>query len=360
MPDALAAIEAGANAIGLNFVPQSRRHITREVAREIVAAVGDQAMTVGVFWEHTVKEVLHIADETCLASAQLHGQWNPEALAEIRQSVGHVIRAVTAGCAGSQNLDELNVDVVMLDAPEPGGGVPFDWSLVGDLTERHRILLAGGLRPENVARAIETVGPWGVDVASGVELQNGRKDPAAARLLQVPSVEALFTAGADTDIRSDATETRSEAGDATAAIAALHEYGDWVSIRHLRSVLGPETPDPRELDEQAQQVGLVVQRHGNQIRLVPNPNAIEPEKLVELRELHLASSEPLGAQAEILYAVLQGHQVPDSDTRTALINAGLLTNNGMLSDDIRHSVIDAWTRSHEHVPTEQLSFLEAS
>ena len=69
----------------------------------------------------------------------------------------------------------------MLDAPVPGGGVPFDWHLVGDLTVRHRVLLAGGLRPENVVEAIEIVRPWGVDVASGVEGDNGRKDHDAIR-----------------------------------------------------------------------------------------------------------------------------------------------------------------------------------
>jgi phosphoribosylanthranilate isomerase len=67
----------------------------------------------------------------------------------------------------------------MLDAAEPGGGIPFDWDLVGDLASRHRILLAGGLRPDNVAEAIRRVQPWGVDVASGVERAPGQKDARA-------------------------------------------------------------------------------------------------------------------------------------------------------------------------------------
>ena len=68
----------------------------------------------------------------------------------------------------------------MLDAPMPGGGIPFEWGIVGDLITRHKILLAGGLRPDNVAEAIRRVQPWGVDVASGVEAEpDPQKDPDA-------------------------------------------------------------------------------------------------------------------------------------------------------------------------------------
>ncbi len=80
-------------------------------------------------------------------------------------------------------VDEHAADIVMLDAPTPGGGVAFDWDLVDDLVTRHKVLLAGGLRPDNVAEAIRRVRPWGVDVATGVEASGGRKDPDALVLL---------------------------------------------------------------------------------------------------------------------------------------------------------------------------------
>ncbi|MFV0308441.1 MAG: phosphoribosylanthranilate isomerase [Desertimonas sp.] len=76
-------------------------------------------------------------------------------------------------------VDEHAADIVMIDAPTPGGGVAFDWDLVGDLVTRHKVLLAGGLRPDNVAEAIRRVRPWGVDVTTWVESSPGRKDPDA-------------------------------------------------------------------------------------------------------------------------------------------------------------------------------------
>ena len=92
-----------------------------------------------------------------------------------------LFRAMAAGDPQLSEIDDHGADVVLVDAPTPGGGIPFDWSLVGDLTTRHRVLLAGGLRPETVAEAIAAVRPWGVDVASGVETSPGRKDHDAMR-----------------------------------------------------------------------------------------------------------------------------------------------------------------------------------
>jgi phosphoribosylanthranilate isomerase len=86
---------------------------------------------------------------------------------------------VVAGSPSLRSIDEHHADIVLLDAPSPGGGVPFDWTTVGDLTSKHRILLAGGLCPDNVAEAIRHVQPWGVDVATGVETEPGKKDPDA-------------------------------------------------------------------------------------------------------------------------------------------------------------------------------------
>lgn len=175
--DARSAVAAGADAVGLNFVPTSRRFIDLAAAQVIVGAVPDHVMTVGIFHEHGLDEILEVLAVLDLKAAQLHGDHAPDVNAAIRANVQTLITVVVAGQAMSGPLDAD--DVVMVDAPNPGQGVPFDWGLVGDLVTKHKILLAGGLRPDNVSDAIRRVRPWGVDVATGVEAPDGRKDPNA-------------------------------------------------------------------------------------------------------------------------------------------------------------------------------------
>jgi phosphoribosylanthranilate isomerase len=177
--DAIGAGDAGADAIGLNFVPTSRRCIDVEVARAILAVVPDHVMTVGIFRDHPASEVLEVTGALGLDAAQLHGDEPPEVTAAVAVGVETVIKVVTAGRPSVRSIDEHAADIVLLDAPFPGGGVPFEWGLVGDLGRKHKLLLAGGLRPDNVAEAVRRVRPWGVDVASGVEAEPARKDPDA-------------------------------------------------------------------------------------------------------------------------------------------------------------------------------------
>jgi phosphoribosylanthranilate isomerase len=178
--DAALAVDAGADAVGVIFAP-SRRQVTVEEAKEIVAAVPDHVLTVGVFRDHLAREVIEMAEEVGLRAVQLHGAETPATSAQVHERIPVLIRAMAAGDPQLDEIDRHGADVLLLDAPTPGGGVPFDWSLVGDLTRRHRVLLAGGLRPDTVEDAIRTVRPWGVDVASGVEASIGRKDPDAVR-----------------------------------------------------------------------------------------------------------------------------------------------------------------------------------
>jgi len=177
--DAIAAVDAGADAIGLNFVATSRRCIDVEVARVILAIVPDHVMTVGIFRDHAANEVLEITGVLGLDAAQLHGDEPPEFTAVVAAGVETVIKAVAAESPSVRYIDEHVVDIVMLDAPVPGGGATFEWGIVGDLVKKHKILLAGGLRPDNVAEAVRRVRPWGVDVASGVEDEPAQKDPDA-------------------------------------------------------------------------------------------------------------------------------------------------------------------------------------
>ena len=92
-----------------------------------------------------------------------------------------VIKAVSAGTEQAHHAAEFPVPIILVDAAVPGSGEVFDWALADSLPSNKHILLAGGLNPDNVAQAIETVKPWGVDVASGVEREPGRKDPTALR-----------------------------------------------------------------------------------------------------------------------------------------------------------------------------------
>lgn len=177
--DAIAAVDAGVDAIGLNFVRTSSRCVGIEVARAILAVVPDQIMTVGIFRNHLAGEVLDITGDLRLAAAQLHGDEPPEVTAAVAAGVETVIKVVAAGSRAVRFIDDHAADIIMLDSPDPGSGVPFEWSLVGDLVMDHKILLAGGLRPDNVAEAIRRVRPWGVDVASGVEAGTALKDPRA-------------------------------------------------------------------------------------------------------------------------------------------------------------------------------------
>ena len=173
--DAVAAADAGADAIGLVFAP-SRRQVTVEEARAVVSALPDHVLAVGVFRDHTASEVIGAVEQAGLGAAQLHGSEPPSLSRQVRDAVPVLIKAVSPGDPQLDVVDDHGADIVLLDAPVPGGGVPFDWTLVGDLTSRHRVLLAGGLRPETVGDAIAAVGPWGVDVSSGVEASPGRKD----------------------------------------------------------------------------------------------------------------------------------------------------------------------------------------
>lgn len=190
--DAALAAELGADAIGMIFAPSPRR-VDVDQAREIAAALPDHVSSVGVFRDHLAAEVIDIAADVGLDGAQLHGSETPATSVEVRKHLRFVIRAMAAGDPQLVDIDDHRADVLHLDAPTPGGGVPFDWSLVGDLGARHRLLLAGGLRPDNVAEAIASVRPWGVDGATGTEASFGKKDPELLRRF----ISEAKAAGAD-------------------------------------------------------------------------------------------------------------------------------------------------------------------
>lgn len=192
-PDnALVAVESGADFLGMNFVPGVRRQITPERAREIVDRVyasteGDGPRLVGLFADQPLDEVNDIVRRCGLDMAQLCGDEPPEYWAGVEADVIKQIKVRDDSLYDTMSSVERVVQaghVAMLDRYEKGAlggtGRSFDWRIAREVAERFDVVLAGGLTPDNVARAIGEVGPWGVDVSSGVET-DGDKDPIKVR-----------------------------------------------------------------------------------------------------------------------------------------------------------------------------------
>lgn len=176
--DAEAAVAAGADWIGLNFWPRSRRHVTVERALEIVAAIPGDVKRVGVFVNAAAPHVGDVAARVGLDLVQMHGDEDPLYCRGLGRPYVRALRVSSEG--DLRAIEAYDTDLFLLDAPSEGyggSGKVFDWSLVAAArAPGRRILVAGGLTPENVARAVRQVRPFGVDVAGGVEAAPGVKD----------------------------------------------------------------------------------------------------------------------------------------------------------------------------------------
>lgn len=177
--DAQVAERAGADAIGLIFAPGSKRQVTREVAAEVVAAVGPFITRVGVFVDADLAEVLELVKVLRLNAVQLHGNESADYAERIGREV-RVVRGVAFSPAVTpESTATYPADAYLLDAPRPGSGVAFEWEAAAAWRGNPRLILAGGLNVGNVAVAVRTLRPYAVDVASGVESHPGIKDAAA-------------------------------------------------------------------------------------------------------------------------------------------------------------------------------------
>jgi phosphoribosylanthranilate isomerase len=218
--DALAAFDAGADGIGLNFYAKSKRYVDAATARKITDVLYQAAgvpgrsfvYPIGVFVNHSASEVSRIVQESRLVAAQLHGDEPPEFVAGLPRiptirarrldergvsmlsdDLGACLAAV-----GAMPADERASCDLLVDAAAPGQyggtGETVDWSALADhprwLTCKH-LILAGGLTPDNVVEAIRIVRPHAVDVASGVESAPGKKDPAKMRDFVAAAREAF-------------------------------------------------------------------------------------------------------------------------------------------------------------------------
>ena len=202
LDDAMASVEAGANALGFIFAP-SKRRITMEKAQQIIRELPAHVERIGVFLSATLGEIREVVTNIDVTGIQLHGtEFAPEVydyLPNDRRDALRIIKTIIVQDGFEGEIDAGKavpgvVDAWLLDSGA-GSGKTFDWKMVrsrfrhwqGDLLwkdvgrllgERHgRFIIAGGLTPGNVSEAIRTFSPWGVDVVSGIEREPGQKDP---------------------------------------------------------------------------------------------------------------------------------------------------------------------------------------
>lgn len=204
--DARVAAQAQADAIGFVFAASPRR-VSVEQAQQIAAALGGRVSCVGVFVEADVEEIVRVHERVGLRAAQLHGAWTASNLRALAAAGVHAIPALrfdadrAALSARTRAAIEGGAREILLDAAVPGKaggtGVSFDWQAARDWAEQFsgsvHWIAAGGLTVENVARAIDTLQPWGVDVSSGIEsspgIKNAGKIQAFVRAARAAGVE---------------------------------------------------------------------------------------------------------------------------------------------------------------------------
>lgn len=183
LEDARHAARCGADLLGFILVPTSHRYVNPERIQSIITALraeGCRALTVGVFADQPAPIVHESAARCGLDRVQLHGQEAPESFCEMGVPIIRAARVRER--VPWEELSAWRAWAYLLDAYDPhklgGTGQAWRWELLKHRPDARRILVAGGLTPDNVAQAIRQAHPWGVDVSSGVEAAPGRKDPA--------------------------------------------------------------------------------------------------------------------------------------------------------------------------------------
>ena len=181
LDDALAAVDAGADALGFNFYKPSPRYVTSQTAREIIAQLPNEILTVGVFVnEQSPQSVEDLATGAGVTAIQLHGDETPSYCHELKGR--YVIKALAAGPDfDAQRAIEYDVDAILLDTKHDvlrgGTGRVFDWSIARRVRGSvPKLFLAGGLGLQNIEAAIMSVDPYGVDACSALEETPGKKN----------------------------------------------------------------------------------------------------------------------------------------------------------------------------------------
>ncbi len=187
--DALLAVGMGASAVGFVFAPSPRQMAPAAVA-DIVKRLPHETVTVGVFRDESPRRVVEIAAQIGLRAVQLHGFESAEDTRWVADRVHWTIKAFPAGHRNIERFAEYGARTLLVDGPNPGSGELFDWRLAEGVVDPGRLIVSGGLRPDNVAGAVAHLRPWGVDVSSGVESSPGVKDPGRMRDFVLAAREA--------------------------------------------------------------------------------------------------------------------------------------------------------------------------
>jgi phosphoribosylanthranilate isomerase len=176
--DAVAAMDMGADLLGFNFYPKSPRFLTPEKAAAIINKLPGFIDTAGVFVDAPIEHIQETNNLCQLDWIQLHGDETPQFC---RLFLSHNVKTMKAIRVKDQTdikkAESFFTDAVLLDAFDPkkygGTGLTFDWNIIGHIGKR--VFLAGGINPDNAARAVE-LGVYGIDVCSGIEAEPGKKD----------------------------------------------------------------------------------------------------------------------------------------------------------------------------------------
>ncbi|HEY7456515.1 MAG TPA: phosphoribosylanthranilate isomerase [Solirubrobacterales bacterium] len=201
LDDAAEAVRLGAWAVGLIHYPESPRAVEAGEAVRISAAFRRKCEVVGVFVNPELDQVAKAVEDAGLTMVQLNGNEGPSFCAEVARKTGvRVIKAVhVASAADVHAAEAFRTDFHLFDKRGRGlwggSGESFDWGLLGERRSQVPAIVAGGLRPENVAEAIAVTHPYAVDVASGVEVEPGRKDHAAMTAFFEAARAASVSAG---------------------------------------------------------------------------------------------------------------------------------------------------------------------
>jgi len=185
LEDAAAAVDMGADLLGFNFYPKSKRYITPDEAIVIIDKLPTFVDIAGVFVNATAEHIKEVSEQCFLNWIQLHGDETPDFCDSVFCPGAKIIKAIRVRSPEDTEMArQYYTDAVLFDGYDPqsygGAGKSFDWELISQVDKR--VFLAGGVKPENAAQAIET-GVYGIDICSGVEKEPGKKDHEKMRLL---------------------------------------------------------------------------------------------------------------------------------------------------------------------------------
>ena len=197
--DALFAVAMGADAVGFIFAP-SPRQVAAQQVYDITRRLPPEILTVGVFRDEAPARVIDTVHRAGLKAAQLHGHETPDMVAEVAQQIRWVIKAVTAGTPDARRADQFGTDLVLVDSPGGGSGKVFDWSLIDEVAEGPRLILAGGLDPyqqlhgrhvEHIGRGQDRVR---LEEVHGRRVSQGERGRAGPRAQPSAAVKAAAAA----------------------------------------------------------------------------------------------------------------------------------------------------------------------